>query len=117
MNDFIVPQELNIQDRIGKFTFSQLGFLAFGGLVLAVLLINKSMPMLVALLIGVPIFLLCVYLAFFKKFDMPIYEYLIVLIIYKSLPQERIFSVSEFKNEYEYLDDEEDIKEDELLIV
>ncbi|WP_456363816.1 PrgI family mobile element protein [Priestia aryabhattai] len=111
MFDFIIPQELNIADRIGKFTFAQLGFLAGGMLVVMTMLISKNIPMWVSILVGIPIVLLCIVLAFFKKYDMPIYEYLIVLTVYKTLPKEMIYSATETQDEiYEFEEeDEEDL--------
>lgn len=113
MFDYIVPQELNIADRIGKFTFPQLGFLAFGGLVLSILAVNKNLPLWVSLIIGIPVFAVCITLGFFKKYEMPMYEYLIVLVIYKSLPKEMIYSATESENEtYDF--EEEELAEEDL---
>lgn len=114
MFDFIVPQELNIADRIGKFTFPQLGFLAGGMLIVMVMFITDSIPMWVTLLVGVPIMITCLVMAFFKKYDMPMYEYLIVLVIYKSLPKEMIYSATEMHDEV--YDFEEEEIEEELII-
>jgi hypothetical protein len=112
MYDFIVPQELNIADRIGKFTFPQLGFLAGGMLIVMILFITSSIPMWVSILIGIPIMLGCLILAFFKKYEMPMYEYLLVLVLYKTLPKEMIYSATETQDEiYEFEEDEEEIEE------
>lgn len=114
MFDFIVPQELNIADRIGKFTFPQLGFLAGGMLIVMVMFITDSIPMWVTLLVGVPIMITCLVMAFFKKYDMPMYEYLMVLVIYKSLPKEMIYSA--IGTHDEVYDFEEEEIEEEILI-
>ncbi|MGF7535637.1 PrgI family protein [Bacillus mexicanus] len=118
MYDYIVPQELNIADRIGKFTFTQLGFLAAGILVVMIMFITDSIPMWVSLLIGVPFFVLCLTLAFVKRYDMPLYEFLIILIIYKSLPKEMIYSATESENEtYDFEEEKIDEKELENMIL
>jgi len=112
MYDFIIPQELNIADRIGKFTFAQWGFLAGGMLVIMTMLISKNIPMWVSILVGVPVVVLCLFMAFFRKYEMPMYEYLIVLMIYKTLPQEMIYSATESTNEF---DDDEETEEDLII--
>ncbi|MGN5650533.1 MULTISPECIES: PrgI family mobile element protein [Bacillus] len=117
MNEFTIPQELNIADRIGSFTFPQLGFLAFGLLSVMIMFITDSIPMSVSMCIGIPIFLTCIILGFFKKYDMPMYEFLMVLIIYKSLPKEMIYSATDSKlEEIEEDSIQEQIEEDILLV-
>ena len=111
MFDFIIPQELNIADRIGKFTFAQLGFLASGFLVVMTMFITKSIPMWISLVVGIPVFLVCVVLAFFKKYDMPFYEYLMVLLVYKSQPQEMIYSSTNLEDDVDDLESEEELEE------
>lgn len=115
MYDFIIPQELNIADRIGKFTFAQWGFLAGGMLVVMTMLISKNIPMWVSILVGVPVVVLCLFLAFVKKYDMPMYEYLIVLMIYKTLPQEMIYSATESAIEFDEFDNDEEVEENLII--
>lgn len=115
MFDFIVPQELNIADRLGKFTFPQIGFLAGGMLIVMILFISESIPMWVSVVIGLPVMITCIILGFFRKYDMPIYQYLIVMVIYKTLPKVMIYSATETHNEsYEF---EEDIEDAEEIII
>ncbi|MDU9693758.1 PrgI family protein [Priestia sp. SB1] len=115
MYDFIIPQELNIADRIGKFTFAQWGFLAGGMLVIMTMLISKNIPMWVSILVGVPVVVLCLFLAFFRKYDMPMYEYLIVLMVYKTLPQEMIYSATESEIELDEFDDNAEVEENLII--
>ena len=115
MYDFIVPQELNISDRIGKFTFPQLGFLAGGMLVVMLLLITDSIPIWVSLMLGIPIMSICLILGFFKKYDIPMYEYLIIWVTYKSLPKEMIYSATEVQDEVYEFEEEEEIED--LIVI
>jgi len=109
MNYFIVPQELSIQDRIGKYTLPQLGFLAGGMLVIMIMLTSSNIPIWVSLLIGIPIIIFCVSMAFVRVHHMPLYEFLMVLAMYKSVPKESIYSATEYEDEeYEFEEEFED---------
>lgn len=113
MYNFIVPQELSIQDRIGNYTLPQLGFLAGGMLLIMTMLTSNSMPIWVTILVGIPIFIFCVSMAFVKVYHMPLYEYLMVLAMYKAVPKECIYSATEYEGEDYELDKE---FEDNFLI-
>jgi hypothetical protein len=43
------------------------------------------------------------------------YEYLIVLMIYKTLPQEMIYSATESVNEFDEFDDDEEVEENLII--
>lgn len=82
-NEYIVPQELKIADRIGNFTLGQWAFIVTGVLTIMFMLISDAVPYWFAMLTAIPIMTLCFYLAFFKKYGMPIYEFVFVFFLFK----------------------------------
>lgn len=99
MYNFVIPQELSIKDRIGNYTLPQLGFLAGGLLVVMLLFTMSSIPIWMSILIGMPVLVFCISMAFVRVYHMPCYEFVIVWLMYRSLPKEMIYSAAEYENE------------------
>lgn len=107
--EFIVPQEINIQDRIGGFTIPQLAFVSLGLLISMMLLISE-LPIYVSLLIAIPLMVLALGLAFYKKHSMPLYQYLMVYAMYRTMPKYLIYRMENIREEYRGVEEEEDIE-------
>jgi hypothetical protein len=109
MYEYIVPQEFNQSDRIGKFTIAQ-AFILGGGGVIAMFLLTV-LSIIWAVIIAIPVAVLMVYLMFKKVNDIPIYEFAFVYIIYKSMPKLLIYRPDNLKDDY-WLEDELEIYEE-----
>lgn len=73
--DYQVPQFIEVEDKIfGPFTLKQFIYLAGGAGICAILLV--TLPLLLALIIGVPIAALAAALAFYKVNNKPFIEML-----------------------------------------
>ena len=110
MYNFIVFQELNVADRLGKFTMTQWAFLA-GGIVSAMfLLIMGWMPIIPSMIVGFLLVALSAFIAFYEKYGMPFYEFFFVFLTYKSQVKEMVYGSNSME------DDEDDNFEEEMDI-
>lgn len=108
MYEYIVPRELNIADRIGSFTLVQWAFIASGGLLVMFMFISNAIPFWVPASTAIPIMSLSFFLALFKRYDMPIYEFVFVYLTFKFRPKEMIYGSGDgFDNIYEDYEDEQ----------
>lgn len=90
MPQFKVPQNLDMEDRlIGKLTFLQFGYLAFGGLIAYVLVLKIPGPF--GYILAVPIGLITFAYTFVKVQDQPFSHFVTSLISYISLPRNRLW--------------------------
>ncbi|GAB6426331.1 hypothetical protein bcgnr5378_30070 [Bacillus cereus] len=97
MRDFKIPTEFNRADQIAGFTLPQLGIMG-GGLAICGGMIASPMPILLSLIISLPIGIITCILMFFKKMNMPIYEYYIVKLAYSVTPRRMIYRKENKRN-------------------
>lgn len=85
----IIPQNLNQSDRIGKFTFQELGVVAVGVILffINILFFNLFFALFSAIPIGIGVFLFLK----MKVNDLPLYQYLMIYLIYKTQPKKLIY--------------------------
>ncbi|QST03015.1 hypothetical protein IMZ31_20935 (plasmid) [Pontibacillus sp. ALD_SL1] len=86
MYEYTVPQEMNQQDRIGNFTMSQAAILGAGTLI-GMLLLASGMNIILALVLDVFIAAGCAYLMYKKKYNIPIYEFGLVYLMFIATPR------------------------------
>lgn len=98
MREYIIPQEFNQSDRIGKFTIPQA--LILGGGIVIILLMMATMNFFVALVLSAPIGALMAYLMFKKVNEIPVYEFALVYIVYRSMPKQYIYRADNIKDEF-----------------
>lgn len=90
MPQFKVPQNLDMEDRlIGKLTFLQFGYLAFGGLLAYVIVLK--IPGTFGYILAVPIGLITFAYTFVKVQDQPFSHFVTSLVAYISLPRSRMW--------------------------
>jgi hypothetical protein len=106
MYEFIVPQEINISDKIGGFTIPQLAFVSFGLLISMMLLISE-IPIYVSLIIAIPLMVLSLVLAFYKKYSLPLYQFLMIYAMYRTMPKNLIYRMDNIREEYWGIEEEE----------
>jgi|SRR5690625_230121 len=106
MKVHIIPQELNIADRIGPFTIVQWVFIGSGVLIALVLLSTGFINTLLSIALGFGAIGLGLFLAFFKLEKQPIYEFLIDYFLYWVRPKSYIYS-SDTRMSFEFEDDED----------
>lgn len=99
MYEYTVPQEFNQNDRIGNFTIPQ-AFIMGGGVLLIMLLMSSGINILLALVLDVPIAVLTIYLMYKKKYDIPIYEFAMIYIMYKATPKLLIYRKENVREEF-----------------
>lgn len=111
MYNFVIFQELNVKDRLGKFTFVQWGFLGSGFLLAMFIMIMEFFPVLPSIFLG----LLCVgtsgVFAFVERHGMPFYEFLFVYIAYRTQPKEAVYgsnSMDDYQDDF--LEEEEEFE-------
>jgi hypothetical protein len=106
--NFIVFQELNVADRLGKFTMVQWAFLASGIMLAMFVLIMGFLPIIPSIILGFIIIGFSAFLAFFERYGMPFYEFFFVFLAFKSTPKEMVYgSNSMDEDEDENFDEEE----------
>lgn len=105
-NEFIVPQEINVADRIGAFTLPQIGIMSFS-ILISMMLLMSTMPLWLALIIVLPIFAGSFTLAFIKIHHLPMYHFLMVYAIYQTMPKNLIYRMDNIKEEYWGFEEEE----------
>lgn len=105
-NEFIVPQEINIQDKIGGFTIPQIAFVAFG-LLLDMMLLISDIPIYLSLVIAIPIMAIALVLAFYKKYSLPLYQFLMIYAMYRTMPKNLIYRMVNIREEYWGIEEEE----------
>lgn len=93
---FRVPQNIDLEDKIvGPLTMKQFLYLLVGGMIDYVLfqaLVGPENPRMgLFLLVGVPVGLLAVALAFLKIQDRPFGEFLVSLVVYIIRPRQRVW--------------------------
>lgn len=105
-NEFIVPQDINIQDRIGGFTVPQLAFVGFG-LLITMLCFISDLPLYVSLVIVIPVMITALLMAFYRKYHMPLYQYLMVYAAFRTTPKNLIYRMDNVRVEYWGFEEEE----------
>lgn len=88
--EYTVPQEFNQEDRIGSFTMVQAGILG-AGVITSMLMLTSGLPIIIALILDVGVGFLTVYLMYKKKYNIPIYEFALVYLLYKATPTLLVF--------------------------
>jgi hypothetical protein len=109
MNDYIIPQEFNQSDRIGKYTFPQ-AFIFGGGILVIMLLLASGMKFWITIPLALIVLIITFYVMYVKKQGIPIYEFLFIYVVFQSTPKLLIYRPDNKTNEF-YQD------EYELIIV
>lgn len=114
MNDYIIPKEFNQGDRIGNFTIPQAVILGVCVLICMLLLIS-GIQIFVALSIAPVIFIIGAVFMYYKINAIPLYEFVLIYLVYKVTPKLLIYRADnvrdEFVNDAEYfllVDEDED---------
>lgn len=106
MNEYVIPQEFNQSDRIGKYTMPQAMILGFGLVVAMLLLASGFLPY----FISIPIALVVLVLTFIfmnKKINsIPLYEFILVWSVFLTSPKLIIYKLDNNKDSFR--GDEED---------
>lgn len=104
MRNHLIPQELNIADRIGPFTVQQWAFIG-GGLLLAMIIFILNIFNIIITLILASLSLgLGLVLGLYRIDDTPIYEFMFIYLAYRVRPKEYIYN----SDRRLYIDFEED---------
>lgn len=99
MYEYIVPQEFNQDDRIGNFTIPQ-AFILGIGVILGMGLLASGMNIFLAIFLEIPLGILIVTLMYKKKYEMPIYEFALVYMMYRATPKLLIYKKENIKDIY-----------------
>lgn len=110
MYEYIIPKEFNQSDRIGNFTIAQAFILGAGGLI--ALLLLSTLNIIIAAILCIPVLIGTGYAMYKKINDIPIYEFALVYIIFRSMPKLLIYRPDNVKGDYD-LEDELEIYEEE----
>jgi len=109
MYEYVIPQEFNQSDRIGNFTMPQAMILGAGVIIIMFLLST------VMFWISVPLSLVILFATFYfmyKKVNkIPVYEFVFVYAMYRSMPKLLIYRKENLKEEF--IDELSFILEDE----
>jgi hypothetical protein len=105
MNEYIIPQELNQMDRIGKFTLHQAGIIGLGGLI-AMILLSGGLPIVLGFILAIPTMVITLIAAFMKKHNIPIYEFLFIYLMYRSTPKLLIYRADNIHDDFLDWEDE-----------
>lgn len=100
MNEYIIPQEMNQSDRIGKFTLPQAAVMG-GGIMLILFMLTFLPNIILGIILAIPIAILTVYLMYKKKYNIPVYEFFLVYITYKAMPQLYVYRTNNLRDEYD----------------
>lgn len=107
MRKHIIPQEFNQHDKIGKFSVPQVAVLAVGTFIFVMIVMVSDF--IVSLIAFFPIAVFTFIFMFFKINRVPLYEFLLVYLVYAGTPKLLIYRSNNVKTE-------EDV-EDELIFV
>lgn len=100
MYEFIIPQEFDQDDRIGKFTIPE-AMIFGGGVVISAFLLALSF---IPFWLSIPLSLIILGVTFYfikKKINtIPMYEFIFVFMIYKSSPKLLIYKKENVKEDF-----------------
>lgn len=102
MRKHIIPQEFNQSDKIGKITMPQAMVLAVGAFLFVIIVI--SFNFFVSIAAFFPIALVTFVFMFFRVNKMPLYEFLMVYLVYSGTPKLLIYRSDNVKA----IEDEDD---------
>jgi hypothetical protein len=112
MREYIIPQEFNQSDRIGKFTMPQVMILGFSGIIIMAMLSILSWK--IAVPISIPLAILTIYVMVKKVNGIPIYEFSLVYLTYRAMPKLYIYRGDNLNDDY--VSEELDLFEEELEV-
>lgn len=104
MRKHLIPQELNIADRIGPFTVQQWAFIGGGILLSMIIFVSDIMNVILTLLVSFVILLVSLLLALYRIDGVPVYEFAFIYLAFKVRPKEYIYN----SDQKLYADFEED---------
>ena len=114
--EYTIPQELNREDRIGPFTIAQIIIIGIGMLIIGFLAIVGAnvVVIIAAAIVLVP---LMVFFMYKKYYTIPVYEFVVVYLVYIATPRLLIYRTDNLKDEFyeeeriKVILDEEDLLE------
>ena len=104
--EYIIPKEVNQADTIGGFTLPQIAIAALGVLI-SLLLLSSSLSLVISFSISIPLLIFTALLVFKKVHDIPVYEFFMIYIMYRTLPKRLIYRADNFNDDF-YEDEEEE---------
>jgi len=113
MYEYVIPQEFNQSDRIGNFTIPQA--MVLGGGVVLIMFFLATMSLWVSLPISLIIAGLTIYTMFKKVNNIPIYEFVLVYAVYRTMPKVLVYRKENIRDEFIdeielFLEDDEEIE-------
>lgn len=119
--EYTIPQELNREDRIGPFTIAQVFIIAIGAMIVGFTIISgmSGLGTLITIVLLVPVLLFFMYK---KYYTIPVYEFVLVYLVYVATPKLLIYRTDNIKDEYyedekiKVIYEDEDINEEELEV-
>ena len=93
---YIIPQEFDQSDKIGKITVPQAVVLAIGATIFVLIVISSSL--LVSLLSFIPIAITTCVFMFVKVNKVPLYEFLMIYVLYVGTPKLLIYRSDNLKS-------------------
>ena len=99
MYDYTVPQEFNQGDRIGNFTMPQLAIVGCSVLIF-MLMMASGVHIILMLILLIPQATLTLFLMYKKYYDIPVYEFALIYLVYKATPKLLIYRKENVRDEY-----------------
>ena len=97
MYEYVIPKEFNQSDRIGNFTMPQALILGAGGVVILFILASS---LLLGAILALPILVSTVFLMYKKVNEIPVYEFFLVYLIYRTMPKLLIYKPNNVKDDF-----------------
>lgn len=97
MYEYIIPKEFNQSDRIGNFTLPQAMILGAGGVMILFILASS---LLLGAIVALPIGIFTAILMYKKVNEIPVYEFFLVYLIYRTMPKLLIYKPDNVKTDF-----------------
>lgn len=97
--EYTIPQELNREDRIGPFTIAQMIIIGIGLMIVGgTIMIGASIVVIIAT--AILIIPVMVFFMYKKYYTIPVYEFVVVYLVYIATPKLLIYRTENVKDEY-----------------